>query len=53
MGQFHWNPDSYLALMRREVADYERLQAEVVDATREIDARSILELGTGTGETAA
>lgn len=52
MGQFHWKPDTYLALMRREVADYERLQAEVVDATREIDARSILELGTGTGETA-
>lgn len=52
MGQFHWKPDSYLALMRREVPDYERLQAEVVDATREIDARSILELGTGTGETA-
>jgi tRNA (cmo5U34)-methyltransferase len=51
MGQFHWEPESYLALMRQEVPDYERLQAEAVDATYGINARSILELGTGTGET--
>ncbi len=51
MGQFHWEPDSYLALMRQEVPDYERLQAEAVDATHGINAHSILELGTGTGET--
>lgn len=51
MGQFHWKPDSYLALMRREVPDYERLQTEVIDATRGVGARSILELGAGTGET--
>jgi tRNA (cmo5U34)-methyltransferase len=50
--QFHWNPDEYLALMRAEVPDYERLQEELVAATRGVDARSILELGTGTGETA-
>lgn len=53
MGQFHWNPDEYRAMMRAEVPDYERLQDELVSATRGVDARSILDLGTGTGETAA
>jgi tRNA (cmo5U34)-methyltransferase len=38
--------------MRQEVPDYERLQTEVVNATRDINAHTILELGTGTGETA-
>ncbi|MDX6720192.1 MAG: tRNA (cmo5U34)-methyltransferase [Solirubrobacteraceae bacterium] len=52
MGQFHWDPGAYLELMRREVPDYERLQDELVDATRAVRARTILELGTGTGETA-
>lgn len=52
MAQFHWDPDTYLALMSKEVPDYERLQAEVVGATAGADAGSILELGTGTGETA-
>lgn len=51
MGQFHWQPDSYLTLMRREVPDYERLQDETVAATG-TDAKRVLELGTGTGETA-
>jgi tRNA (cmo5U34)-methyltransferase len=53
VGQFHWNPHEYRALMRAEVPDYERLQEELVGATQGLDARSILELGTGTGETAA
>jgi tRNA (cmo5U34)-methyltransferase len=53
VGQFHWNPDGYRALMRAEVPDYERLQEELVGATQGLDARLILELGTGTGETAA
>jgi hypothetical protein len=51
--QFHWNPDEYLALMRAEVPDDEPLQEELVAATRGADVRSILELGTGTGETPA
>ncbi|MDQ3722080.1 MAG: class I SAM-dependent methyltransferase [Actinomycetota bacterium] len=51
MAQFHWNPDSYLALMRTEVPEYERLQDETVAATGS-DVRRALELGTGTGETA-
>jgi tRNA (cmo5U34)-methyltransferase len=53
MGQFHWDPDSYLALMQSEVPDYERLQAAAVAATEGAHARTILELGTGTGETAS
>jgi tRNA (cmo5U34)-methyltransferase len=53
VGQFHWNPHEYRALMRAEVPHYERLQEELVGATQDLDARSILELGTGTGETAA
>jgi tRNA (cmo5U34)-methyltransferase len=51
MAQFHWDPDSYLALMHEEVPDYERLQDETAAATG-VDARRVLELGTGTGETA-
>jgi tRNA (cmo5U34)-methyltransferase len=51
VAQFHWDPDTYLALMCEEVPDYERLQEEAVAATG-IDAERVLELGTGTGETA-
>lgn len=51
MAQFHWNPDSYLTLMRQEVPEYERLQDETVAATG-TNAKRMLELGTGTGETA-
>ncbi|MEA2138179.1 MAG: hypothetical protein QOG56_1329 [Solirubrobacteraceae bacterium] len=52
MRQFHWDPHSYLQLMRSELPDYERLQDELVHATRGMRCESILELGTGTGETA-
>jgi tRNA (cmo5U34)-methyltransferase len=51
VAEFHWDPDSYLALMAAEVPDYERLQDETAAATG-TRARRILELGTGTGETA-
>ena len=52
MAQFHWDPESYLELMREEVPQYERLQDEVAAATAGAEARRVLELGTGTGETA-
>ena len=54
MGQFHWDPDTYLELMRSEVPDYERLQDEVAHACAAppVPVRAMLELGTGTGETA-
>ena len=50
MPQFHWDPASYLALMREEVPHYERLQDETIAATG-ADATTVLELGVGTGET--
>ena len=50
MTQFHFDPDTYLDLMAAEVPAYERLQAAVAAAAR--PARRVLELGTGTGETA-
>jgi tRNA (cmo5U34)-methyltransferase len=51
VGQFHFHPDEYLQLMRSELPDYERLQDELVAATRGVAARRILELGSGSGET--
>jgi tRNA (cmo5U34)-methyltransferase len=50
MGQFHWDPETYLALIREEVPDYEPLQQAAVTATG-TGAGRILELGVGTGET--
>jgi hypothetical protein len=54
MGQFHWNPDTYLELMHSDVPDYLRLQDEVARACAQpsVSVRAMLELGTGTGETA-
>ena len=51
MGQFHFHPDEYLALMHSELPAYERLQDEAASATGR-GATRLLELGTGTGETA-
>jgi tRNA (cmo5U34)-methyltransferase len=51
MGQFHWDPDAYVDLVRCEVPEYERLQDEVGRATDTIAAGRLLELGTGTGIT--
>jgi tRNA (cmo5U34)-methyltransferase len=50
-GHPDWEPEGYPALVRREVPDYERLQDETAAATG-TGARRVLELGTGTGETA-
>lgn len=51
MAEFQWGPENYLSLMHEEIPDYERLQDEAVAATGEHVER-VLELGTGTGETA-
>jgi tRNA (cmo5U34)-methyltransferase len=50
MSQFHFDPDTYLQLMAEEVPGYERLQAAVAEQV--VPASRVLELGTGTGETA-
>jgi tRNA (cmo5U34)-methyltransferase len=52
MSQFHFTPDRYLALMHEEVPKYEELQDETARATAGVEAATMLELGTGTGETA-
>ena len=52
MSDWEWNPDTYLAEMAAEIPGYEELQEAVVAATLGVDAGRVLELGTGTGETA-
>jgi len=49
--QFHFDPDTYLAMVRAEVPDYDHLQEVVAEAAGEISAEAILDLGTGTGQT--
>jgi tRNA (cmo5U34)-methyltransferase len=51
--QFHFDPATYNDLMRAEVPAYQRLQAAVAQATAGLDVSSVLDLGTGTGETLA
>jgi SAM-dependent methyltransferase len=50
MRDYHFTPESYLTMMREAVPGYDRLQDETFAATG-VGAKSILELGTGTGET--
>jgi L-threonylcarbamoyladenylate synthase len=50
-GQYHFNPDTYGEMITADVPLYARLQEELTLATGS-GARSVLELGTGTGETA-
>ena len=50
--QVDWNPDTYLAEMLAEIPGYEELHAAVTAATEGLPAATVLELGTGTGETA-
>ncbi|MDQ3984954.1 MAG: class I SAM-dependent methyltransferase [Actinomycetota bacterium] len=52
MSQFHFRPDDYLDLMHAEVPAFDELQDRVAAATQGPDVKRILELGTGTGETA-
>jgi tRNA (cmo5U34)-methyltransferase len=52
MSEWEWDPDTYLAQMAEEIPGYEELQEAVVGATAGARVSSVLELGTGTGETA-
>jgi tRNA threonylcarbamoyl adenosine modification protein (Sua5/YciO/YrdC/YwlC family) len=49
--QFHFDPDTYLNMIRSEIPEYDRLQDELADASGN-GARLVLDLGTGTGQTA-
>ncbi|HWF55773.1 MAG TPA: class I SAM-dependent methyltransferase [Solirubrobacteraceae bacterium] len=51
-GLHRWEPDGYLAMVSEEVPGYAELQDQVVLATAGVIPAVILELGTGTGETA-
>lgn len=50
-GQYHFNPDTYAEMISADVPLYGRLQDELTVASGS-GARRVLELGTGTGETA-
>jgi tRNA (cmo5U34)-methyltransferase len=52
VSQFHFTPDSYLEMIRADVERFDEFQDAIADATRGMEAERILELGTGTGETA-
>jgi tRNA (cmo5U34)-methyltransferase len=52
MTEFEWDPEVYLEQMQAEIPGYEELQDAVAAATEGLAPRSVLELGTGTGETA-
>jgi tRNA (cmo5U34)-methyltransferase len=52
MSEWEWDPDAYPAMMADEIPGYEELQEAVVAATAGVDTARVLELGTGTGETA-
>jgi tRNA threonylcarbamoyl adenosine modification protein (Sua5/YciO/YrdC/YwlC family) len=49
--QFHFDPSTYADMIRGDIPVFDRLEDELVRATG-TGARRILELGTGTGETA-
>lgn len=52
VADFQWNPETYLAQMLDEIPGYDELQTAVAAATEGLDPQTVLELGTGTGETA-
>jgi tRNA (cmo5U34)-methyltransferase len=52
VSEWEWDPDTYLAQMADEIPGYEELQEAVVAATSGLSVTRVLELGTGTGETA-
>jgi tRNA (cmo5U34)-methyltransferase len=51
--QYHFNPDTYLAMIRTEVPEYDTLQAQITSAARGIETTTprVLDLGAGTGST--
>jgi tRNA (cmo5U34)-methyltransferase len=52
MANVEWDPDSYLETMLNEIPAYVELQRQVASASEGFEVHEVLELGTGTGETA-
>ena len=50
--QWHFDPETYLEMVESEIPSYRRLQSTLADATTSVTARTILDLGSGTGVTA-
>jgi tRNA (cmo5U34)-methyltransferase len=51
--QWHFDAESYLEMVRSEIPTYDELQERLAAATTTVAAERILDLGTGTGVTAA
>jgi tRNA (cmo5U34)-methyltransferase len=49
--QFHFDPATYLDMIRDEVPAYDEFQDAVAQATTGVPVEQVLELGVGTGET--
>ena len=52
MAEVEWDPDLYLGAIKAEIPGFDEFQDAVAEATHGVEARSALELGVGTGETA-
>jgi tRNA (cmo5U34)-methyltransferase len=52
VSQFHFTPDGYLEMIRADVERFDDFQDAIAEGTADVEAETILELGTGTGETA-
>ncbi len=53
MSEPHFDPVTYAEFIRREIPQYDSLQYSVAAATESLTVTSVLDLGTGTGETLA
>jgi tRNA (cmo5U34)-methyltransferase len=51
-GQWHLDADTYLEMVRSEVAGYDAFQDRIADPTTDLVVEAILDLGSGTGVTA-
>lgn len=51
--QFHFDSEAYVKAIRESMPRYDELQSAVADAAAIPDVRIVLDLGIGTGETAA
>jgi tRNA (cmo5U34)-methyltransferase len=53
VGDTPWDPESYALEIREEIPRYDELQRRLVEATKSVRPDTILELGTGAGETSS
>jgi tRNA (cmo5U34)-methyltransferase len=51
-GQYHFDPDGYAEMIRGDIPAYEELQ-DIIGRAAAVSGHHVLDLGTGTGETAA